>query len=94
VISASENQRAGEVFRNFADFEALFDGETATVGYHVQIAVDAEHHLIVAHEVINQGYDRSQPVSKLMILIDINPPVHAAGGGPARSASKVKDAAE
>jgi Integrase core domain len=26
----------------------------------VQIAVDAEHHLIMAHEVINQGYDRHQ----------------------------------
>jgi Transposase DDE domain len=33
---------------------------TGIVGYNVQIAVDAEHHLIVAHEVINQGYDRSQ----------------------------------
>src|ERR1700747_1332544 len=33
---------------------------TATVGYSVQIAVDAEHHLIVAHEVTNQGYDRHQ----------------------------------
>jgi len=33
---------------------------TATVGYNVQIAVDADHHLIVAHEVINQGYDRHQ----------------------------------
>ena len=33
---------------------------TATVGYNVQIAVDAEHHLIIAHEVINQGYDRHQ----------------------------------
>ena len=33
---------------------------TATVGYNVQIAVEAEHHLIVAHEVINQGYDRHQ----------------------------------
>jgi transposase len=33
---------------------------TATVGYNVQIAVDAEHHLVVAHEVINQGYDRHQ----------------------------------
>jgi transposase len=33
---------------------------TATVGYNVQIAVDTEHHLIVAHEVINQGYDRHQ----------------------------------
>src|ERR671923_887900 len=33
---------------------------TATVGYNVQIAVDAEHHLIVTHEVTNQGYDRQQ----------------------------------
>jgi hypothetical protein len=32
---------------------------TATVGYNVQIAVDAEHHLIVAHEVANQGCDRN-----------------------------------
>src|SRR5437762_9256417 len=35
---------------------------TATVGYNVQIAVDAEHHLIIAHEVTNQGYDRHQLV--------------------------------
>ena len=33
---------------------------TGVVGYNVQIAVDAEHHLIVAHEVMNQGHDRSQ----------------------------------
>jgi transposase len=33
---------------------------TGVVGYNVQIVVDAEHHLIVAHEVINQGHDRSQ----------------------------------
>jgi hypothetical protein len=33
---------------------------TGVVGYNVQIAVDAEHHLIVAHEVTNQGHDRSQ----------------------------------
>ena len=33
---------------------------TGIVGYNVQIAVDAEHHLIVAHEVTNQGYDRHQ----------------------------------
>jgi transposase len=30
------------------------------VGYNVQIAVDAEHHLIVAHEVTNVGHDRGQ----------------------------------
>ncbi len=30
------------------------------VGYNVQIAVEAGHHLIVAHEVTNVGHDRSQ----------------------------------
>ncbi len=30
------------------------------VGYNVQIAVDTKHHLIPAHEVINEGTDRSQ----------------------------------
>ncbi len=29
------------------------------MAYNVQVAVDAKHHLIVAHEVINQGHDRS-----------------------------------
>ena len=33
---------------------------TGMVGYNVQTAVDAEHHLIVAHEVTNQGHDRQQ----------------------------------
>ena len=30
------------------------------VGYNVQTAVDASHHLIVAHDVVNTGSDRSQ----------------------------------
>ncbi len=30
------------------------------VGYNVQVAVDAKHHLIVAHEVTNEGHDRNQ----------------------------------
>src|SRR5205814_5736765 len=33
---------------------------SGVVGYNVQVAVDTEHHLIVAHEVTNVGNDTSQ----------------------------------
>jgi transposase len=33
---------------------------TGMVGYNVQTAVDAKHHMIVAHEVTNVGHDREQ----------------------------------
>jgi transposase len=33
---------------------------TGMVGYNVQASVDTKHHLIVAHEVTNEGYDRRQ----------------------------------
>jgi len=33
---------------------------TGMVAYNVQTAVDSENHLILAHEVTNQGHDRSQ----------------------------------
>ena len=35
---------------------------TGIVGYNVQVAVDTEHHLIMAHEVVNDGHDRTQLV--------------------------------
>jgi hypothetical protein len=34
--------------------------EGGIVDYNVQTAVDAKHHLIVAHEVTNEGVDRDQ----------------------------------
>jgi hypothetical protein len=33
---------------------------TGIVGYNVQTAVDTKNHLIVAHEVTNDGIDRHQ----------------------------------
>jgi transposase len=42
------------------DARPMKNREGGIVGYNVQTAVDAEHHLIVAHEVINEGGDRDQ----------------------------------
>jgi transposase len=36
---------------------------SGVVGYNVQAAVDTEHHLIIAHDVINVGNDRAQLAS-------------------------------
>ena len=42
------------------DARSMKNREGGIVGYNVQAAVDAEHHLIVAHEVTNDGLDRDQ----------------------------------
>lgn len=42
------------------DARSMVTRGTGMVGYNVQTAVDAKHHLIVAHEVTNQGHDRHQ----------------------------------
>jgi hypothetical protein len=42
------------------DARSMKSRDGGIVGYNVQVAVDAQHHLIVAHEVITQGVDRDQ----------------------------------
>jgi transposase len=45
------------------DARSMRSRGTGIVGYNVQTAVDAAHHLIVTHDVINQNNDRSQLAS-------------------------------
>jgi transposase len=42
------------------DARSMKNREGGIVGYNVQSAVDAKHHLIVAHEVVTEGVDRDQ----------------------------------
>jgi hypothetical protein len=52
--------------------------DTGIVGYNVQIAVETQHHLIVAHEVTNVGSDRHQLLNMSEQARD------ALGSSPAR----------
>ncbi|HUT40615.1 MAG TPA: IS1182 family transposase, partial [Gammaproteobacteria bacterium] len=49
-----------QISLNDPDSRAMKTRGNGIVGYNVQTAVEAEHHLIVAHEVTNQGSDRNQ----------------------------------
>jgi transposase len=42
------------------DARSMKSRDGGIVGYNVQVAVDTKNHLIVAHEVINEGVDRDQ----------------------------------
>jgi hypothetical protein len=42
------------------DSRSMMTRGSGIVGYNVQIALDARHHLIVEHEVTNTGSDRDQ----------------------------------
>jgi len=53
----------GQVSLTDPDARSMKTRGTGVVGYNVQTAVDAKHHLIVAHVVTNDGIDRDQLAS-------------------------------
>jgi transposase len=55
-----ENTPDKQISLTDPDARSMKTRGTGIVGYNVQTAVDAKHHLIVAHEVINTGSDRDQ----------------------------------
>lgn len=61
VIEAELNEAPDQqISLTDPDARSMKTRGTGIVGYNVQTAVDAKHHLIVAHEVTNDGIDRSQ----------------------------------
>jgi transposase len=61
VIDARMNASADkQVSLTDPDARSMKNREGGIVGYNVQTAVDTEHHLIVAHEVVTDGVDRDQ----------------------------------
>jgi transposase len=61
MIEAQMNASPGkQVSLTDPDARSMKNREGGIVGYNVQTAVDAKHHLIVAHEVTNEDVDRDQ----------------------------------
>src|SRR3546814_9750445 len=50
----------GQVSLTDPDARSMNARGSGIVGYNVQAAVDAEHHLVIAHEVVTTGSDRAQ----------------------------------
>ena len=49
-----------QISRTDPDARSMNSRGSGVVGYNVQTAVDTQHHMIVAHEVTNEGSDRRQ----------------------------------
>lgn len=61
VIEAELNEAPDQqISLTDPDARSMKTRGTGVVGYNVQTAVDAKHHLIVVHEVTNDGIDRCQ----------------------------------
>jgi transposase len=55
-----EESPDGQVSHTDPEARSMATSGSGLVGYNVQAAVDSKHHLILAHEVTNQGHDRAQ----------------------------------
>src|SRR5688572_14865861 len=57
LMQALEQSETGQISQTDPDSRMLKKGDQSVVGYNVQIAVDAQHHLIVAEQVTQEPND-------------------------------------